>query len=191
MATYFTSDEHYDHKNIIQFCKRPYFRNDVEQMKNALISNHNEVVNQTDDVWHLGDMFWRTLEVRSAIDIMNRLNGRHFYVHGNHDEIFESPCLRSCFEEIHVRTIIKQEGGPKNGIVLDHFAGRVWHHSDKGSWQLYGHTHSAMPEIDPLLSFDVGVDAQNYYPISLTQVAEKMEQKIARIQRGLGLRKPQ
>jgi calcineurin-like phosphoesterase family protein len=159
-------------------------------MREEIIARHNSVVDKDDTTYHVGDMFWRTMEVRDAIDIMNRLNGVHIYVMGNHDELFESPSLRACFDSIHERVLIKPEGGPKYGIVLDHFAGRVWHHSDKGSWQLYGHTHAELPEIDPLLAFDVGVDANNYTPVSLTQVAERMAQKIARIQRGLGLRKP-
>lgn len=182
---FFTSDEHFGHRNIIKFCNRPF--SGLEDMLEGLIALHNTVVSPGDEVHHIGDMFWRTMEVRDAINVMNLLNGTHYYVHGNHDELFEYPSLRACFADIQERAHITPEGGPKRGIVLDHFAGRVWQHSDKGSWQLYGHTHAVLPEVDPLLAFDVGVDANNYRPVSLTQVAQRMAQKVSRIQRGLGI----
>ena len=49
---WFTSDEHYGHQNIIQFCKRPFLN--LEHMTERLISHHNEVVKPGDEVFHLG-----------------------------------------------------------------------------------------------------------------------------------------
>lgn len=187
---WYTSDEHHGHRNIIQFCKRPFAS--IEEMTEGLIERHNEVVKTDDRVWHLGDMFWRTFGVFAALDVMKRLNGSHFYVNGNHEEVFHvggnlGSTLHLAFNDRFERTQIFPAGGPKHGIILDHYAGRVWHDSDKGSWQLYGHTHSALPEIDPLLALDVGVDANNYYPVSLDQVRERMESKLKRIQRNMGV----
>lgn len=183
---YFTSDEHIGHKNIISFCKRPF--EDLEHMHEELTHRHNYRVKEDDDVFHVGDMFWRTYGVDAAIEYMKRLNGRHWYILGNHEELIEqSEELRKCFAGIFVRHQIYPSGAPKAGIVLDHYAGRVWQGSDRGSWQLYGHTHSQLPEIDPLLSFDVGVDANGFYPVSLDEVKMRMEAKRDRIARGLGL----
>lgn len=53
---YFTSDTHFYHSNIIDFCKRP-FKN-VEDMNETLIENWNRVVGQDDIVFHLGDFAW-------------------------------------------------------------------------------------------------------------------------------------
>lgn len=183
---WFTSDEHIGHHNIVRFCKRPYA--DLTEMHTMLELDHNRRVMRGDDVYHIGDMFWRTFGVQNAISYMNRLNGRHHYILGNHEELIEeSEELRKCFAGIYPRNQIYPEGAPKKGIVLDHYAGRVWHDSDKGSWQLYGHSHADLPEIDPLLAMDVGVDANNYRPVSLTEVSVKMELKLKRILRGIGV----
>lgn len=186
MGLFFTSDEHVDHRNIIKFCDRPF--RDLSHMRDELTRRHNAVVGEDDEVWHLGDMFWRTFGTDNAIEYMKQLNGTHFYVFGNHEELMEqSEELRKCFAGIYVRHQIYPNGAPKHGIVLDHYAGRVWHDSDKGAWQLYGHTHAVLPEIDPLLAFDVGVDANNYTPLSLEEVQKRMWDKMSRITRNLGL----
>ena len=52
---FFTSDTHFYHANIINFCKRPFAN--VETMNEALIENWNAVVGVDDIVFHLGDFF--------------------------------------------------------------------------------------------------------------------------------------
>lgn len=177
MNTFFTSDEHYGHKNIIKFCNRPF--SGLDEMREALIERHNSVVkNFTDRVYHVGDMFWRTFGLEQAKEVMARLNGQHFYILGNHEELItESTKLRNQFKQISEREHIRPVGGPRFGIVLDHYAGRVWNHSHMGSWQLYGHTHNELAEQPWLLSCDVGVDSWNYYPVSLDELQFKMELK--------------
>jgi calcineurin-like phosphoesterase family protein len=184
---FFTSDEHVGHRNIIEFCKRPF--RDLEHMQEELVSRHNFRVTDADTVYHVGDMFWRTLGHDNAKRYMQRLNGKHYYVRGNHEELFDQDgsTLYEEFYGIFERKQIYPEGAPKFGIVLDHYAGRVWHDSDKGNWQLYGHTHNDLPEIDPLLSMDIGVDANGYYPVSLDEVKAKMDAKVKRLLRGLGV----
>lgn len=50
---FFTSDTHFNHKNIITFCKRPF--ETVEEMNEALVSNWNSVVPEDGTVFHCGD----------------------------------------------------------------------------------------------------------------------------------------
>ena len=169
---FFTADEHFDHRNIIDFCHRPF--KDTAEMRETLIANHNKVVKPGDRVYHLGDMFWRTLPVNDAIAIRYRLNGEHYYIYGNHDELFRNEKLRSTFVWCRDVENLKVTGYPN--IFLCHYAMRVWNGSHRGAYQLYGHTHNDLPE-DGSLSFDVGVDAQNFFPISLEDVAAKMKKK--------------
>lgn len=183
MGTFFTSDEHHGHRNVIDFCHRPF--SNIEGMTEKLIDNHNSVVRPGDCVFHLGDMFWRTFSPLSALDVMRRLNGQHYYIRGNHEELMDKvPQLREQFVWVKEREKIKPVGGPEFGIVLDHFAGRVWEQSigrkggGGGSWQLYGHTHADLEEEDFLLSCDVGVDAWNYFPVSIEEVQQKMALKM-------------
>lgn len=167
---WFTSDEHYGHENIIKFCNRPF--KSTEEMKETMIRNHNAVVKPGDRVYHLGDMFWRTTSDDEALSIIHRLNGQPFYIRGNHEElIHRSQAVRQSFVWVRDSENLKIFGYPN--IWLSHYAHRVWNGSHKGAYHLYGHTHAAMPE-DGSLSFDVGVDAQNFYPISLEAVHQKM-----------------
>lgn len=79
--TFFTSDTHFNHANIIRFCNRPF--NDVEQMNETLIANWNRVVQPEDTVFHLGDFC-----LGGSVEwtkILNRLNGKIYLILGNHD----------------------------------------------------------------------------------------------------------
>lgn len=62
-------------------------------------------------------------------------------------------------------------------IVLLHYAMKVWNASHYGTWHLYGHTHGELPDDETSLSFDVGVDCHNFYPISYDEVKEIMSTK--------------
>lgn len=186
---YFTADEHFGHRNALlgwgnKVKARPF--GSLEEMTEGLIERHNAKVKSGDLVYHLGDMFWRTFTTDKAIEVMKRLNGQHFYILGNHDEVFDKPgtfdTLQHYFIWIRTREKVKPVGGPRDGIVLDHFAGRVWHQSHKGAWQLYGHSHGDLPDDWDLLSMDVGVDAPgiDYAPVSVEEVRVLMRHKIAR-----------
>jgi calcineurin-like phosphoesterase family protein len=188
---FFTSDEHHGHRNILtgwdgEVKPRPW--STLEDMTEGIIDRHNSVVKPGDLVYHLGDMFWRTFTHEAAQRVMLRLNGQHFYIFGNHDELFEGlngERLCSHFIWCRERTRIEWKPDPakrtKQYIVLDHFAGRVWDKSHSGSWQLYGHSHGALPELDNLRSFDVGLDApgNDYTPVSIDTVAARMALKQA------------
>lgn len=174
MGTFFTSDEHYGHSNIIKFCQRPF--SNVDEMREQLIARHNERVKPTDQTFHLGDIFWRHVSVQQATDILKRLNGRHFLIWGNHDETAKK-VMDQCFgapkfefaKDVH----LFRENGVR--IWLSHYAHRVYPDSHKGAFHLYGHTHNVLPDFR--LSMDVGVDASvgMFAPWSLDEIVNIME----------------
>ena len=53
MNTRFTSDYHFKHANIIKYCHRPF--QNVEEMNETIITNHNARVLEDDMVFDLGD----------------------------------------------------------------------------------------------------------------------------------------
>jgi calcineurin-like phosphoesterase family protein len=171
---FFTADEHYGHRNIIDFCKRPF--SSIEEMKETIIERHNKKVPRGGRVIHIGDMFWRTFGLDAAHEVLSRLNGQQYYVYGNHDELIEgSKQLQDRFVYVKDVAEIKVDKLPK--IVAFHYALRVWNGSHRGSWHLYGHSHGDLPE-NGSLSFDVGVDCWNFEPVSLEEVCIKMLPKM-------------
>lgn len=172
---YITSDEHYGHRNIITYCNRPFL--DTDHMREALINRFNEKVPANKNVLtiHLGDMFWNSVTESEAITIMSRLNGRHAFIYGNHDELIEkSPALREMFDWVkgeNKNSAIHSVNFDNTKIVMSHYAMRVWDRSHKGSVMVFGHSHNELP-VDGK-SFDVGVDAHDFYPWSLDEIVAK------------------
>ena len=158
MKYWFTADEHYGHANIIKFCNRPF--STVEEMNEAMICNHNALVQHGDIVVHGGDF---TLG-KDADKYIERLRGSHIFIKGSHDRWMDKDSI-----QIWERTI--------QGIyiVVCHYAMRVWPRSHYGSWQLYGHSHGNLEPIGN--QYDIGVDNNNFCPVSFNQLRDIMESK--------------
>jgi calcineurin-like phosphoesterase family protein len=178
---FFTADHHFGHWNLIKppDFKRPGFET-LEEMHTLMINRWNSVVGKHDTVYHLGDMFVHMTE-KDALAIRHQLNGAINLVKGNHDDPKGNgvaTLIPQAFGWIKERHRINVKKPYKISIVLDHYAGRVWSGSHRGSIQLHGHSHGKLYEDPMLLQFDVGVDCWNFYPISLKQVIEKIQKKI-------------
>lgn len=173
---WFTSDTHFGHKNIIKFSNRPF--KDEHHMNEELIRLWNSVVDEDDDVYHMGDVSLTNNGITNSI--LNRLNGNIHLITGNHEKsITGHKDNRDRFVWIrpyHEMYIDKQF------IVLCHYGMRVWNKSHHGSWMLYGHSHDSM-EYEPWgRSMDVGVDSAyrilgKYRPFSFDEVAKIMSKR--------------
>jgi len=162
MNYFFTSDEHYYHYNAIKYCNRPF--KTIEEMNEELIKRHNEIVKSDDMVIHAGDF---TLKNRiEAEKIQLRLNGQHYYIRGSHDKWMDRT-----FHEMWTKTINKHH------IVVCHYAMLVWPRSHYNSFLLFGHSHGALNNIVQGKCYDVGVDSNNFYPVSFDQIIEVMKDK--------------
>ena len=152
---WFTGDEHYSHLKILDYCKRPF--RDVDEMDALLIKNFNEVVKPDDITIHVGDFTMK----KDATKYIERLNGKHIFLHGSHDYWMQTEYPFIWEKEI-------------NGIyvVASHHPFKSWSKSFHGSVNLHGHCHGKLPR--DLNQLDVGVDVHNYYPINFIQVIEKI-----------------
>jgi calcineurin-like phosphoesterase family protein len=164
--TYFTADTHYGHARVIEYTKRPF--KSVEEMNRVMIDNWNSVVRKQDIVYHLGDFSF--LPPERSKKIFDQLNGEKHLVLGNHDRNMRGMGWASIsdYKEIKVNG---------QAITLLHYAMRVWNKSHRGAWQLYGHSHNSLEDLDSALQIDVGVDARNFYPISFEEVKAIMSKK--------------
>lgn len=83
MKTYMISDTHFNHKNIIEYCNRPF--KSIDEMNNTIINKWNKILKKDDIVYHLGDFF---LGSKYALkEIVIRLNGTIYLIRGNHDRL--------------------------------------------------------------------------------------------------------
>ena len=174
MKYWFTADEHYGHKNIIEYCNRPF--TSVESMDNQIIDRHNKVVGDDDVVIHCGDF---TLKDRNtARNYIRRLKGKHEFLVGSHDYwLNDQISIYPITSEVSTYALQGQVIWEKdiNGIyvVACHYAMRTWPRSHHDSIQLHGHSHGTLPVAYNQL--DVGVDSNNFYPVSMEQVLEKIK----------------
>jgi len=160
---FFTADQHYGHRNIIKYCNRPF--SSVEEMDEELIKRHNKVIGIDDTVIHAGDFTLATRQIAGRY--IRRLNGTHKFLVGSHDK-----WIREInFPEIMVKKIDGQT------IVVCHYAMLVWPHSHYNSWHLFGHSHGRLNDKIEGKSYDIGVDNNNFYPVSLEQIKTIMESR--------------
>jgi calcineurin-like phosphoesterase family protein len=183
---WFTSDLHIAHKNIIAFSKRPY--KDIREMREALFANWNEVVGEDDDVFILGDFAW-TGNIEKIAWFLSQLKGRKHLIYGNHDvqNRFDREVVSNLFASAGHYLEIEVEDEDMESpqmIVLSHYPFLTWNGKLRGSWQLFGHIHSGPLSIAsernlPLSNgqYDVGVDNNNYYPISYNDIKIKFTRK--------------
>lgn len=174
---FFTSDTHFGHANIIRFCKRPF--ENVEEMNEALIENWNKVVSDDDTVFHLGDFAFGGSNVWK--EIIPRLKGHINLIIGNHDRKNLRQGYMSLFNMVVPQLQIEIED---TSIYLNHYPFLCYGGSYRGVWQLFGHVHSG-PGADGLdisrlrvllpTQYDVGVDNNNFTPISYKEVKNKIE----------------
>ena len=165
MNTWFSSDHHLGHRNILKYTNRPF--SSVEEMDDILILRWNEVVKKDDTVYHLGDFC-----MGDEWNYLSRLNGNILFIKGSHDSWMNKkdyPYLREITVDNYMDEVNSEY---KKLIVLCHYSLRSWNKSHYASWHLFGHHHG---NLEPYgLSFDVGVDCWDFYPVSFEQVREKM-----------------
>lgn len=185
---WFRSDDHIFHENLIVKFKKRNFK-DVHEMNEVMIANHNSVVQPDDLVFDLGDVGFTSPE--SISKYLKRLNGIHHLVKGNHDKnAVKSPALE-CWEWVKDYHELKYKDTRTDfrtqkefDLILFHFPISQWHGKHRGSIHVHGHSHSQhfhdpqlkCPECNhtwpDIRRFDVGVEANNYFPVSVEQVID-------------------
>ena len=194
---FFTSDLHLDHKAIIDFCNRP-FKN-IKEMNETIIKNWNAKVGKDDTVFILGDFCFGGSKAWN--DALDQLNGHKHFIIGNHDLKNMRQGYMKRFETVSYQHSIYV---CDQFIYLNHFPFLCYagsYRKERPIWQLFGHLHSQDihydiekiedPEVKEILKkdfarlqylfpyqYDVGVDKNNFTPISFNEVKVKIDQQV-------------
>ena len=177
--TFFVSDTHFNHTNIIKYCNRPF--NNIDEMDTTLIKNWNAKVPKDGIVYHLGDFAWGSINYWEKI--REQLNGEIILIYGNHDEKYlNNERMYKLFKEV---TPQKKIWIDKTCVYMNHYPFLCFGGSYKGldaTWQLFGHVHSNSRSKEGLdhkrlvncfpTQYDVGVDNNNFTPISFDEVSK-------------------
>ena len=186
---WFTSDPHFNHANIIKYCKRPF--DNVEVMNEVLIDNWNMVVGEDDLIICCGDFSLGSS--KDAINVLDKLNGHKLLISGNHEKsVLNSREAMDFFDGgvydlLEITVLDEEVSDGFQDIILCHYPMVVWDKSHRGSWQLFGHVHG-MLDGDKRLSpnqMDIGVDSNGFRPLSYQEIKEIITvQNLDRIKNG-------
>lgn len=160
------SDNHHFHNNIIKYCSRPFKY--AEQMDECIINNINAVVKQNDELYILGD-FSLSNDYEKLYVLFSRIKCTRLYlIKGNHDSrsVLKLPWIWvKDYNELYYKEYM---------FCMMHYPIKIWNKKHHGAICLGGHSHLKINEFKERY-MDVGVDANNYTPVDLDTIIEKMK----------------
>ena len=172
--TFYTSDTHFGSERALKLSKRPF--KTVEEMDWKLIENWNKKVHINDTVYHLGDF--------GELWPLQYLNGKIYLIAGNYEIDLinknnqHKEELEKSFEKVYYEAIINEDFDyskkvlchePLKGLRLYNLTKEKNLEKYKNlNFVLFGHIHGRQKIKD--FGIDIGVDANNYFPILETEV---------------------
>lgn len=183
-----SSDIHYGHKNIcrgvtnwrtsqgeIPIDSTRDF-DTVEQMNSTIVDRINSKVGQNDTFILLGDIAFGGFENIGIF--LDRLVCKNIYlILGNHDQHIKNDrgYIKSRFMTVSNYAELNIDGA---NFVLSHYPFASWHGLNKGVIHLHGHVHlSPKNKWGNGKKLDVGLDGNNYYPYSITEIVHMMDKR--------------
>ncbi len=149
---YWIADTHFNHKNVIEYCARPYVNTD--EMNHDIIRKINNVVGNGDRLYHLGDVGFGGQDVQ--IEIIRQINGQKYLIAGNHDKHSRKQKFKDEFVWVRDMSSLRVDG---QLFVMCHYPMITWNHMSHDAWHLHGHCHGALnPRYDHPHRIDVGWD---------------------------------
>lgn len=165
MNVFFTSDTHFGHRNVIEYCKRPF--GSIEEMDAMIIRNWNATVAPDDLVFHLGDFSLTNNKIRLT-EWFSQLNGQKRLIAGNHDG---GKCLGLEWVGVDNYDEYKFNG---RTFIMFHYPIASWNGMSRGSIHLHGHSHGNY-EFDSNHCIDVGVDCWGFKPVNLMDIIARAD----------------
>lgn len=175
------SDWHFFHNREFIYKARGF--NNVEDMNNAIITNHNSLVNADDDVYVLGDLLLGGADsLEKGLQLISSMNGKLHLVRGNH-------CTDKRWAAYgHLPNVVEQQNAiylnyHKYHFYMSHYPSLTGNLEKESLHQctinLYGHTHQQTNFYQDIpFMYHVGVDSHNCHPVTLDSAIEEMKSKV-------------
>lgn len=171
---YFIGDCHFDHENIMKYCRREF--KSVEDMNVTMANRWNSAVKENDKVYFLGDYTGppsrNVQEYRHRLERWyGRLKGNKISILGNHDRTY------GCVEFEKAR--ILHFGGNTFLIVHDPSDKKNRTIQGKYDWVIHGHKHNNNMENYPFINgerktINVSAELLNYKPVSINKLIKDL-----------------
>lgn len=164
MNTFFISDTHFGHFNIIKYCNRPF--KTLKEMDDTIIKNWNSRVKKEDTVYFLGDFcFNKSSEASQAPKrakdyYRDQLNGNIIFFKGSHDKNngVKSPIKNMTIHYAGVEIFLTHE--PKDSKL-------------NCQYNFCGHTHGKYGKFqqkENTIIIDLSVENWNYTPVTVNEI---------------------
>lgn len=163
-TTFFVSDLHFGHKNILKYRSQygDQFK-DLESHNEYILERIQNTVGRRDVLYILGD----TCFTKETLPLLNEINCTKHLILGNH-----------CTERLHISDYLpyfKSIHGMfkhSSGMWLSHAP----IHPDelRGRFNIHGHIHSSKLNIQSWKYFNVSLENIDFKPISLEEVRENI-----------------
>ena len=164
-----TSDYHFDHFNIINFCGRPF--KDLINMNSHMLDMWIRIVSEKDTIYFLGDFsFGPDSNDDNIVNYLSLLSGKVKFLLGNHDlpqPQFGSLGIEKLIKIYNLDIEIISPGHRievENQIFeLSHYPPESWPSKEKDVLYLHGHVHNRfkytnMHNTIASKKYDIGID---------------------------------
>lgn len=160
MKTFFIADTHFGQKNIIAYENRPF--DSVKEMDQILVQNWNKIVDDNDQIFHLGDV--------GNLEFICKLKGKKFLVKGNHDTLEDHFYINAGFLKVYDFPIIYQDFW-----ILSHCP--LYVNQNMPYANIFGHVHNnpIFKTVSPQ-SYCVSVERISYFPIDFNQIKKEISE---------------
>ena len=176
-----SSDYHFQHNR--EFVYRPRGFENVDEMNETIITNHNSVVHEGDDIYLLGDlMLGGPDKLETGLEMVRALKGRLHLVRGNHDTDKRWEAYSK------LPNVVEQQNAiylnyRKYHFYMSHYP-TITSNLEKESLHqctinLYGHTHQQSKFYNDIpYLYCVCPEAHNNFPVSIDKVILDMNKKV-------------
>ena len=167
---YISSDHHFFDNNYLYHNNRYQLGKNIKTINKSLISQQNNQVNSTDEIYYIGD--FSSAKIKDTIDLMNKLNGKIYLLIGNHDKFKKYNITINNKLTILDDTIYTLN---YNNYIFNLFHYPLYEQPDyyKGAIHLHGHTHGKIKYND--MAIDVGYDNNNFRLLSINDIIKTYE----------------